>query len=210
MSEEKTKKEKTAAEEKPKAPPAPAQVNLTDLVDRTAERITFLKKKQEELQNQKADLEELKRQKEELVTSRREVLAGLDRALAVLEKEESELQRKHALVKATREDFKEIIKEVRAIREENWKEEDLKAELSQALATVSKAKRSFTAARGKIEAISSRGLDEKAPPAAVSTPAAPGFSPSVGDLFRWGLVFFLPAAILALLVALIMRLLRYI
>ncbi len=208
MSEEKTKKEKTVAEE-PKTPPAPAQVNLTDLVDQTTDRISFLKKKQEELQNQKADLEELKRQKKELVRNRREVLAGLDRALAVLESEESDLQRKHALVKATREEFKEISKEVRGIREESWKEEDLKAELSQALATVAKAKRSFTAARGKVEAISSRGLNEKTASPAAAGPAQPLLPSSAGEIFRRGLIFFLPAAILALLIAVIIRLLRY-
>ncbi len=47
--------------------------SLTDMVDRTAEQISFLKKKQENLQKEKADLEELRRQREELDSVKREV-----------------------------------------------------------------------------------------------------------------------------------------
>lgn len=205
MNEEKTGSAKAA--EKKKEPEAPRELNLTDLVDRTAERISFLKKKQEELQNQKAELEELKRQKKELVEGRREVLKNLERASAVLDSEENELQRKHSLVKATREEFEKIIKEVRSIREESWKEEDLKSELGQALATISKAKRSFTSARGKIEAISSRALDKKESAPSPETVSPEPLPAGPGELFKRGLFFFLPAAILAVLAAVVIRVL---
>ncbi len=204
MTEKSEETRKKEVKEKP-APP-PEAVDLTDLVDRTAERITFLKKKQEELSKQKAELEDLKRQRQELDGGKREVLSNLGRAIAVLEKEESEFQRKHSLVQATKDEFKKIKKQVEEIREESWKAENIKEELSRALAVVSKGKREFREAQGKIEALTSRGLETaekvRLPETAerVTAPAGPG------DIFKQGFLFFIPAAILAVLVVLLLRL----
>ncbi len=181
--------------------------NLTEMVDQAAGKIAFLKKKQEELARRKADLEELKRQRQELDILNSRALANLERGIAVLDKEESELTRTNTMVKATREEFEKIISEVRGIREDTWAEEDLKGELSRALAVVAKAKRGYTAARGKVDALSTRGLEEGRSPAGSSPSVVPIPAADSGDLFRKGLLFFLPAALLALLVAVLVRLL---
>lgn len=199
------KKEEKKEDKKKKAAEAPI-VNLTNMVDRTAERISFLKKKQEDLQKQKVDLEELRRQREELDSTKREVLTNLERGIAILDKEESELKRKHSMVTLTRSEFDTIITEVRAIREETWREENLKGELARALAVVAKAKREYTAGRGKIDALSTRGLNEtESLPLSGDRPAEIVPS-SPGDLFRRGFFLSLPAALLAILVAILVRL----
>ncbi len=180
------------------------------MVDRTTERIAFLKKKQEELQGQKAELEELRRQRKELDSIKREVLTDLELSIAVLDREESDLQRKHSLVQMTRKEFDTIIAEVREIREETWQEENLKAELAQALAVVAKAKREVTVARGKIDALSTRGLDEKEEPRTPEGGRTEILPTRSGELFRRGLIFFLPAALLAVLVAALIRLMQLI
>ncbi len=190
------------------APEAAAPIeNLTEMVDQAAGKIAFLKKKQEELARRKADLEELKRQRQELDLLKREALANLERGIAVLDKEESELTRTNTMVKATREEFEKIISEVRGIREVTWAEEDLKGELSRALAVVAKAKRQYTAARGKVDALSTRGLEEGRGPAGPSPDPVPIPADAAGDLFRKGFFFFLPAALLAVLIAVLVRLL---
>jgi len=181
--------------------------NLTEMVDQAAGKIAFLKKKQEELARRKADLEELKRQRQELDVLKREALANLERGIAVLDKEESELTRTTTMVKATREEFEKIISEVRAIREDTWAEEDLKGELGRALAVVAKAKRQYTAARGKVDALSTRGLEESRGPAPPAPDPVAIPADAAGDLFRKGFLFFLPAALLAVLVAVLVRLL---
>ncbi len=206
--------EKAAAKEEPErkksggeAKPAAPIDSLTEMVDQAAGNIAFLKKKQEELARRKADLEELKRQRAELDVLKREALANLERGIAILDKEESELTRTNTMVRATREEFEKIISEVRGIREETWAEEDLKGELSRALAVVAKAKREYTAARGKVDALSTRGLEENRAPSGPEV-FAPASSPvDSGDLFRKGFFFFLPAALLALLIAILFRLL---
>lgn len=184
---------------------SPPISNLTDMVDRTAERISFLKKKQEDLQKEKADLQDLRAQREELDSVKREVLVNLERGIAVLDKEESDLKRKHSLVKFTREEFDKIISEVRGIKEKSWKEENLKAELARALAIVAKAKREYTEAQGKVDALSLR-ISEDSSEQAVSVPIRSSQLPEnlpdrPGELFRRGLFLFLPAALLAILVA---------
>ncbi len=186
--------------------PAPIE-NLTEMVDQAAGKIAFLKKKQEELAKRKADLEELKRQRQELDLLKREALANLERGIAILDKEESELTRTNTMVKATREEFEKIISEVRGIREDTWAEEDLKGELSRALAVVAKAKRQYTAARGKVDALSTRGLEEGRAPAGPAPVPAPVPVADSGDLFRKGFVFFLPAALLAVVIVILVRLL---
>ncbi len=203
-----------AGKEAPEAQEAEAEAvrkapidNLTEMVDQTAGNISFLKKKQEELARRKAELEELKRQRQELEVLKREALSNLERGIAILDKEESELTRTNTMVRATREEFEKIIAEVRGIREETWAEEDLKGELNRALAVVAKAKREYTAARGKVDALSTRGLEEGRAPAGGTVIPAPAPAADPGDLFRKGFLFFLPAALLALLVAILVRLL---
>jgi translation initiation factor 1 (eIF-1/SUI1) len=186
--------------------PSPPISSLTDMVDRTTERISFLKKKQEDLQKQKADLEDLRRQREELDSVKREVLVNLERGIAVLDKEESELKRKHSLVKITRDEFDRIITEVRGIKEKTWPEENLKGELASALAIVAKAKRGYVEARGKIDALTTP--DEKETVSQTISAIAPPESlpESPGELLRRGFFLFLPAALLAILVAIAVRL----
>ena len=133
-------------------------------------------------------------------------MTNLERGIAVLDKEESQFKRKHTLVRATRSEFDTIISEVRGIREETWQEENLKGELARALAIVAKAKREYIAGQGKIDALSTRGLNEtESLPLSGDRPAEIVPS-SPGDLFRRGFFLSLPAALLAILVAILVRL----
>lgn len=208
MTEKTTEKttEKVKPEGTAKSAPAPAKLDLSVMVDQTSERIVFLKKQQENLLKQKAELEVLNEQRKELDRGRREIITNLERAIAILENEENDFQRKHSLVQATREEFKKILGGVRGIREENWKAENIKEELSHALALVGRAKKNYRNAQGKIEALTSRELERgeevslPRPEMGASAPVEPA------DLFKRGLLFFLPAAILALLVILLARL----
>jgi len=192
-------------EEAEKSGPEAPKVDLSTMVDQTSERIVFLKKQQESLLKQKAQLEILSEQRKELDRGKREIITNLERALAVLENEENDFQRKHALVQATREEFKKILSGVKGIREESWKAENIKEELSHALALVNRARRNYSNAQGKIEALTSRDLERGQE---ISRPVPEGIAPAAepGDLFKRGWLFFLPAAILALLVMLLSRL----
>lgn len=192
----------------PRSKPAAEKFDLGRMVETTTDRIAYLKRQHEELQKQKADLEELSRQRQELDAGKREIISGLERALAILEREENDLQRRHALVQTTREEFKKTLAELRAIREESWAAENIKDEIAAALAAVSRARSDFSKAQGQIQALTARLPEEggEARPAASSDipPLVPAGIPHE-DTFTRAVLFFLPAAIFALLLILIAR-----
>ena len=198
-----------AEEEKPeKTPDASKKLDLNLLVERTTERIAFLKKQREDLQQRRLQLQDLSRRRKELDAGKREVLNNLGHSISILDREEGDLQRKHSLVKATRSEFEKILEEVRAVQEESWPAENIKEELSRALALISRAKRDYNKALGQIEALTSGeiGKAEAAPLRAAPAPEALPASPAA--LLWRGLLFFVPAALLALGVALLVRLIQ--
>ena len=194
---------------KDKTSPSPKSFDLNLLVERTTERIAFLKKQQEDLQQQRLQLEDLSHQRKELNSGKREVLNNLGHSISILDREEGDLQRKHALVKATRTEFEKILEEVRAIREETWQAENIKEELSHALALISRAKRDFSKAQGQIEVLTSRsiGKDEAIHPDSGRPEKI--FPASPAALLWKGFLFFIPAALLALVVTFLLRLIRF-
>jgi len=188
---------------------AAEKFDLNKMVEMTTDRIAYLKRQHEDLQKQKADLEELSRQRQELDSGKREIISGLERSLAVLEREENDLQRKHSLVQATREEFKKTLSELRAIHEESWAAENIKDEIHTALAAVSKAKSDFSKAQGQIQALTARAPAEGAEAqTAADVAPLPPLEVSPQGAFTRAVLFFLPAAIFALLLILIARLLR--
>ena len=185
------------------------KLDLNKMVEMTTDRIAYLKRQYEDLQKQRADLEELSRQRKELDSGKREAVASLERAIATLEHEENDFQRKHGLVQTTKEEFKKALAELRGIREEEWASENIKDELHSALAVVSRARSDFSKAQGQIQALTAHspaGGEEPRPVGA--GPALPLTELPPRELFTRAMLFFLPGAILALLLILIARLLR--
>jgi small-conductance mechanosensitive channel len=200
--------QKTEAKPADKTPAASNNLDLSLLVERTTERIAFLKKQQEDLQQQRLQLEDLSRQRKELNSGRREVLNSLGHSISILDREEGDPQRKHSLVKATRSEFEKILEEVRAIREETWQTENIKEELSRALALISRAKRDYNKARGQIEALTPGEIGGREAKPLPGGPAPEILPASPAALLWKGLLFFIPAALLALLVAFLIRLIQ--
>lgn len=188
-----------------KTPAAAEKMDLNLLVERTTERIAFLKKQQEDLQQQRVQLEDLSRQRKELNSGKREVLNSLGHSISILDREEGDLQRKHSLVKATRSEFEKILAEVRAIQEETWQEENIKEELSRALALISRAKRDYHKALGQIDALTP-GEEVKR---INITPPTESIPVSPAAILWKGFLFFVPAALLALVVTFLLRLIRF-
>lgn len=167
-----------------------ANPNLPDMVDQTAEKISRLRREQEVLQKQKAELESLESRRRELIRGQQEMKLSLAEAISVLDREAGELQRSLNLVESFRGNFKELLAEVGAIREETWDSANLKTELNDSLALVNRARTSYNEARGKIASLSC------AEPGHEIVIERPGREPELprdpAGLFRAGLYFFLP------------------
>ncbi len=165
-------------------------LNLPDMVDQTAEKISRLRREQEVLQKQKAELEGLESRRRELIQGQQEMKLSLAEAISVLEREAGELQRSLNLVESFRDNFKGLLAEVGAIREETWDSANLKTELNDSLALVNRARTSYHEARGKIASLS---CAEPGHEIALAPPSRePELPRDPAGFFRAGLYFFLP------------------
>ena len=172
----------------------PTREELDAKVGEAHNRITLLKREQEELERERATLEEARRRRQEFETGRVEMTANLVRGIGLLEKAEFEARRQ-------------------AIVEESWTAENWNTELTRALTTLENARMEWNSARLKWTRLSG-----EAAPAPESAPhGAAGRSEDFltqrgfGQLCKLGLALTWPLALvaaLALVVTLILLLRR--
>jgi DNA repair exonuclease SbcCD ATPase subunit len=190
-----------------------APVNKADVaqeVDSARQQLLELERRKEELEREKSELEDLRRKQEEYELGRKEMLERLTRSLVLLEHEQVETQRKAENVRNGLADFKARKEEIESIREDQWNNANLKAELTKALAVVDSARNDFNHYRARLDV-----LDEKRNPEAAAAGPLAEFAPSEsplarlgwGELLRVGFALSLPLVVLglALLIALLAR-----
>lgn len=181
---------------------------ITQKVDTTREHLLELQRKREELEREKNELEELRRKRDEYDQGRKEMLERFHRSLVILEHEQVETARRGENIENALASFKALKDQLEAIREEEWKNANLKAELAKALALVDTARNEFNHYRARLDA-----LDEKHnPEAAVATGPLAEFAPkpsplegvSFSDLLKIGFAVTLPLVALGILALLVL------
>jgi chromosome segregation ATPase len=125
---------------------------LTNQVADTAEEIERLRMRQEELEHEKTSLEELNRKQDEYERSKKDIIENLSRNIILMEKDEVLANRMVELLSASRARFKDILSEIREIKEENWGNADFEEELDRALALIESARMEYSRAIAKIDA----------------------------------------------------------
>lgn len=165
-----------------------------------------LKKRQEQIEQEKRALEDLRRKHEDFERGRQEMTDHLKRSLLSLEREEVEYGRLVELLDATRKRFKELLSGIEEIKEETWPEPEIRDHLTRSLAVIEDSRMEYNKALAKIDAV--KGGDAGAP-APVSGVAAPlPFSSDATPLadqpfsfwVKAGLAFTLPLVIALLLI----------
>ncbi len=126
-----------------------------------------LKKRQEELEQEKRELEDLRRKHDDFDRGKREMTDHLKRSLVSLEREEVEYGRLVEQLAATRKRFKSLLAGLEEIKEESWAEEEIREQLNRSLVIIEDTRMEFNKSLAKIEAVKG---GEKAP--AGATPAA--------------------------------------
>ena len=113
------------------------------------------------------------------------------------------------LVTRTRETFKEQLAQVESLTDAHWTSENLKAELSKALAMIETARMEFNRACLRIDALQTKSPDDlpQTPLEKFSGPANPLERISFGRVMKLGFAFSLPllAAVLLLVVTLFIK-----
>jgi hypothetical protein len=132
-----------------------------------AQELERLRKRQEQLEQERRELEDLRRRQDEYERGKREITELLKRSLVTLERKEVDAQRMVELLSVTRARFKELLGVVEELQEEGWPEDRIRDELAKSLGVLEQARMEYSKAMAKIEAVKA------------DAPAAPAGPPAV-------------------------------
>jgi hypothetical protein len=164
------------------------------------QKLTELKRVQEELERERAALEETRRRQIEFQTGREELIQSLARAVGLLEESEFSARRDAEQMSKALVDLREGLTKVQAIREETWTKDNFSMELTRALTTLENARMEYNAAQLKFPVLSGKSGEETAgQPGNGSPMAEPLSSYSFIELCRMGLALTWPLALIGLL-----------
>ncbi len=140
-----------------------SDLNLTQMVKKKEEvaedlaskarQLERLKQMQEEIEHQKRDLEDIRRKQSEYERGKKEMLERLMQSLIHIEKQEVKAAQLTELLSSTRKQFKEMLKELESINEDNWPEKAFREELGKALVLVDDARMEFNKIMARIETL---------------------------------------------------------
>ena len=180
---------------------APTREEVDSKVAEAQQKLTELRRTQEELERQRGALEETRRRQIEFQTGRQEALQSLTRGLGLLEEAEFSARRDAEQMAKTMADLRDALAKVEALHQESWTQLNFEGELTRALTTLENARMEWNSARLKFPLLSGQTPESKAE-ATVSAPV-PSLvgSHSFGELCRLGLALTWPLAVVAILTA---------
>lgn len=184
----------------------PTREELDAKLGEAQNRITLLKREQEELERERATLEEARRRRQEFEMGRVEMTAHLVRGIGLLEKAEFEARRDAEQMAKTLAGFRDALEKVQAIVEENWTTENWSTELTRALTTLENARMEWNSARLKWTRLSG----EETPASGAAVDGAAERSEDLlkqrgfGQLCKIGLALTWPLALVAALALTVM------
>jgi hypothetical protein len=184
-------------------PPTREELNIH--VSETHQKLAELKRAQEELEQKRAALEEERRRQMELQAGRQEMVQHLTRGVGLLEESEFAARRDAEQMAKTLAEMRDALSKVQSIGEAQWTTQNYQVELTRALTTIENARMEWNSARLKwpiLSGDSDLGQGEPATKNAILNPwlAAQSFK----GLWKIGLAFTWPLALVALLVAAIL------
>ncbi len=118
-----------------------------------AQELERLRKRQEQLEQEKRELEDLRKRQDEYERGKREITELLKRSLATMERKEVDAQRMVELLAASRSRFKELLAVVEELQEEGWPEDRIRDELAKSLSVLEQARMEYGKTMAKIEAV---------------------------------------------------------
>ena len=179
---------------------APTREEVDSRVIEAQQKLTELKRVQEELERERAALEETRRRQIEFQTGREELIQSLTRAVGLLEETEFGARRDAEQMAKALVDLREGLTKVQAIHEETWTKDNFSMELTRALTALENARMEYNAARLKFPVLSGKTAGETAGQPGINTRSPePLSSYSFFELCRMGLALTWPLALIGLL-----------
>ena len=187
----------------------PSREELDHKVSHAQQQLAELKRKQDELERERAGLEEARRRRVELQTGREEMLHHLARGLVLLEEAELKSRRDAEQMAKSLGGLRESLDKVTAIHDETWTAESYSVELTRALTAIENARMEWNTARLKWPLLDA-ALPNSTGPAATTGKIQGHFlgAQSFGELCRLGFALTWPVAVAVLLGAALLVFLR--
>jgi len=187
---------------------APTRDEVDTRVVEAQQKLTELKRTQEELERQRAALEEVRRRQMEFQTGRQEMVHHLTRGLGLLEEAEFNARREAEQMAKTILDFRSALSKIESVQEESWTKDSFNVELTRAITAMETARMEWNRARLKYPVLSGAAAVESAQDEN-SAPLGDLEQRNFLALCRLGLAFNWPVAVvllIALSVFLVLRL----
>src|SRR5947199_4866325 len=128
---------------------APTREEVDSKVAEAQQKLTELRRTQEELERQRGALEETRRRQIEFQTGRQEALQSLTRGLGLLEEAEFSARRDAEQMAKTMGELREALIKVQGLHDETWTKENYQLGLTRALTVIDNSRMEWNAARLK-------------------------------------------------------------
>lgn len=185
---------------------APTREELDARAGDMQNKLTELKRAQQELERERADLEETRRRQAEFTRGRQEMEQHLTRGVGLLEEAEFAARRDAEQMSKSLADLREALLKIQSIHEETWTKDNLNAELTRALTAIENARMEWNSARLKFPILSGATATP-----AENPPTAPSQSlenvlqqKSYAELCKLGLALTWPIVLAALAIFLVL------
>ena len=179
---------------------APTREDVDRKVVEAQQKLTELKRAQDELERERAALEELRRRQTEFQTGRQEMIHSLTRGLGLLEEAEFAARREAEQMVKTIEEFRDALNKLQSIHDEGWNKDNFNLELTRGLTVVENARMEWNTARLKLPVLSGEAMQRaEAKAARAETPHSPLEDIRFLDLCKLGLAVTWPIALVLIL-----------
>lgn len=186
-----------AAPALPSRPPSREEIDAK--VNVAQQKLSELKRAQEELERERAALEESRRRQMEFYTGREEILRHLTRGLGLLQEAELAARRDAEQMAKTLTNLRGALERVEAINEEAWTNETWSTELTRGLTAIENARLEWNTARIKWPVLNNPVTLEEGASAGAEGSALPVLGNlSFTQLCRLGFALTWPLALLGL------------
>ena len=136
-------------------PMARRNEELSDKAASTSDELERLRLRQEALEREKQTIEYLRENQHKYETAKREIIERLEQSMVSLEREEISINQRITLLADTEKRFKEMLAELKAIRDDAWPAETgaFREELTKSLALLDDMRKEFNKCLARIEAL---------------------------------------------------------
>lgn len=128
---------------------APSMEELDHQVTTAQQKLTELRRAQEELERERAQLEESRRRQHEFQTGRDEMVHNLTRGVELLGEAEFAARQEAEQMAKTLKGLRDSLGKLQSIQEDEWSQESYENELTKALSSIENARMEWNAAQLK-------------------------------------------------------------